>query len=84
MVGYRWPDADALNDGLRTLILQAERERPGMAERSNVGGWHSGLDFLDWPQEPVRALRRRIERMAQALLEGSAPDPAARAFRLDG
>jgi len=84
VVGYRWPDAEALNAELRALILQAEREGPGMGERSNVGGWHSGLDFLNWPQAPVRALRRRVERMAQALLDGSAADPAARAFRLDG
>lgn len=84
VVGYRWPDVEALNAGLRALILLTERDRPGLGQRSNVGGWHSGLDFLDWPQEPVRALRGRVERMARALLEGSASDPAARAFRLDG
>ena len=83
VIGYRWPDADRLNAALREAILRAERERPGMAQRSNMGGWHSGLDFLDWPDPPVRELRRRVERMAQALLQGSAPDPAARIFRLD-
>jgi uncharacterized protein (TIGR02466 family) len=83
VVGYRWPEAEATNVGLRAVILRAERERPGMGQRSNVGGWHSGLDFIDWPDPPVVELRRRIERMARALLDGSAPEPAARTFRLD-
>jgi uncharacterized protein (TIGR02466 family) len=83
VVAYRWPAAEALNGALREAILRAERERPGMGQRSNVGGWHSGLDFADWPAPPVRELRRRIERMARALLDGSAPEPAARIFRLD-
>lgn len=84
VVGYRWPDAEALNGALRALILQAERERAGLGQRSNVGGWHSSLDFLDWPQEPARELQRRLTRLGQALLDGSAPDPAARAIRLEG
>jgi uncharacterized protein (TIGR02466 family) len=83
LIGYRWPDAEALNAALRGLILETERRRPGMPQRSNVGGWHSTPDFLDRPEEPVRELRRRVERMAQALLDGSAPEPAARTFRLE-
>lgn len=83
VVGYRWPEAEALNAALREAILRTERERPGMDRRSNVGGWHSGLDFLDWPEAPVQELKRRIAQMARALLDGSAPEPAARAFRLD-
>ena len=83
VVGYRWPAAEALNAGLRETILRAERERPALGQRSNVGGWHSALDLLDWPEPPVQELRRRIERMARALIDGSAPEPDSRIFRLD-
>jgi uncharacterized protein (TIGR02466 family) len=84
LVGYRWPETEALNAALRALILDAERRQPGMPQRSNVGGWHSTPDFLDWPEAPARELRRRVERMAQALLDGSSPEAASRAFRLEG
>lgn len=83
VVGYRWPDVEALNAALRARILGWAAAEPGLARRSNVGGWHSGLDFLDRPDPAVLALRRMVSRMAQALLAGSAPEPAARSFRFD-
>jgi uncharacterized protein (TIGR02466 family) len=83
VVGHLWPASDALNAALRQTILQAERERPGMGQRSNIGGWHSGLDFADWPEPAAREIKRRIDRMARALLDGSAPDPAQRNIRID-
>lgn len=61
---HHWSDSQALNAELRELCLRAER-RTGQAAsglaRSNVGGWHSTLDFFTWPAEPVRMLRRRLE-----------------------
>jgi uncharacterized protein (TIGR02466 family) len=39
------PDSEAMNQGLRSLILAEESEYPSVG-RSNIGGWHSRGDFL--------------------------------------
>ena len=51
----RVPDADALNYGLRTLILTQEAEYASLG-RSNIGGWHSRPDFLRRSDPNVDAL----------------------------
>lgn len=51
----RVPDADALNHGLRTLILAQEAEYASLG-RSNIGGWHSRPDFLHRSDPNVAAL----------------------------
>lgn len=51
----RLPDAEAMNQGLRGLILAAESEYPSLG-RSNIGGWHSRPDFLHRPDDNVAAL----------------------------
>ena len=60
IVNYRWRDTDELNAALRKLVLELEQSEPGVA-RSNVGGWHSGLDFLDRRDHCVTSLRRRLD-----------------------
>lgn len=57
---YPWPDSDGLNADLRDLIVAAEQAGAGIT-RSNVGGWHSALDFFGWDAACVRALLARIE-----------------------
>jgi hypothetical protein len=55
-----WPDdASDLNAALAIIILTREASSPGLTV-SNVGGWHSTADFLDWDGSPVRDLRERI------------------------
>jgi uncharacterized protein (TIGR02466 family) len=49
------PDCDAMNEGLRALILAEEVEHPSVG-RSNIGGWHSRTDFLNRPVAAVEAL----------------------------
>jgi len=51
----RVPDADALNRGLRVLILAEEAEYASLG-RSNIGGWHSRPDFLHRSDPNVAAL----------------------------
>jgi len=51
----RLPDAEAMNQGLRALILAEESEYPSLG-RSNIGGWHSRTDFLHRPDANVTAL----------------------------
>lgn len=54
-----WPDLADEAQALREVVLrQASCER-GLS-RSNVGGWHSKLDFLARDEPCVRLLRQRI------------------------
>jgi uncharacterized protein (TIGR02466 family) len=57
--------AEALNAELETLILARRAADPGVV-RSNVGGWHSGLDLLEWGGEPVRRVAARTIELADA------------------
>ncbi len=40
-------EAAAINPVLKRLILDREAGQSGL-DHSNVGGWHSGLDFIHW------------------------------------
>ena len=51
----RLPDSEAMNQGLRSLILVEESEYPSLG-RSNIGGWHSRPDFLHRADANVEAL----------------------------
>lgn len=53
-----WENADQLNDELRQIILNKERQSP--ENRSNIGGWHSVGDLDQWAGTPGRELIRRI------------------------
>lgn len=78
------PDAAAVNPGLRRLILEREAGQRGVAV-SNVGGWQSPTDLLDWPAPEIGALRgwivaalKRMTALAPALR--NAP-PGSRTFQ---
>lgn len=55
----RLPDAEAVNHGLKQLIL-ARRDADTGVEVSNVGGWHSGRDMTEWGGEAAGLLLKRI------------------------
>lgn len=59
------PDSGALNDALRTVILDRQRKSEGVSI-SNVGGWHSDTGMVDWGGEQARALCQRIVELADA------------------
>ena len=52
---FRVPDAEAMNQEVRALIL-AEEARYASLGRSNIGGWHSRADFFNRPEPAVTAL----------------------------
>lgn len=86
VVNYLWADAGDLNAELQARILQLEKQQPGVV-KSNVGGWHSGLDFLDAEAGCVRRLRQRLVQAVTALgRQTLRPEAAASAtqFRLEG
>ena len=50
-----------LNSGLERAIL--ERRRLDTGNRySNVGGWQSSADFLEWPEDEAKALKHEVIR----------------------
>ncbi|HBS33427.1 MAG TPA: hypothetical protein DEA40_17130 [Parvularcula sp.] len=51
----RIKDFAALNDGLRKAIAAHMGADPGIA-RSNIGGWHSDTEMLQWAGAPARRL----------------------------
>lgn len=62
VVAYQWPESDALNAELRTVILEAEHKSRGL-QRSNIGGWHSTNDFFTFNIPCVRTLRDRAQQL---------------------
>lgn len=73
----RVPDADAMNQDLRDIVL-AEEVKYGSLGRSNVGGWHSRPDFLVRPEPAVAGLTTWITWAVGKMIEASA---GPRAFR---
>lgn len=63
---YQWPDADTLNAGLPEKILAVEANDPGV-NRSNVGGWYSQPDLLQWDIPEVATLHDRLRQYASDL-----------------
>ena len=64
------PDADAMNQELRAIIL-AEEVSYGTLGRSNVGGWHSRPDFLLRPEPAVGGLTTWITWAVRKMIEAS-------------
>ena len=60
----RLADAAALTPALRTAILDRYAASPSLA-RSNVGGWHSATDMLDWGGPAAVALADTAVKMAK-------------------
>jgi uncharacterized protein (TIGR02466 family) len=71
-----WPESDALNGALTDIVLAAEKKSSGIT-RSNVGGWHSSNDLLEWDAAPIRILRERIVRMTTTITKSVAVASAA-------
>lgn len=86
VVGYQWPDSEALNTGLSALILQREQSQAGATSRSSVGGWQSGLDLFAWGDEAIGGLKQRLESLLGPLLRSTMVDrPKSRIdYRVDG
>ena len=69
----RWlvPDAEMMNQQLQALVL-AEEARYGSVGRSNIGGWHSRTDFLDYPDPAVAALTTWITWAVTQMIDATA------------
>jgi uncharacterized protein (TIGR02466 family) len=61
----RFGNADEVNPALEAAILKRRQEGPGIA-RSNLGGWHSAPDLLQWGGDPLREVVAQIVELADA------------------
>ena len=83
LFSYLFKNVDSLNAELRDLILERERTTPS-AVKSNMGGWQSQIDFLNWDASAVQTLRLylgtavEIERKKAAHPCGSQPQDPVR------
>ncbi|KKL74124.1 hypothetical protein LCGC14_2068030 [marine sediment metagenome] len=63
ILSYAWEDSEKLNKELREVILEKEKEGPGL-QQSNVGGWHSEWDVLTWDYPCIKEFVQRIQQMS--------------------
>src|SRR5689334_5486741 len=67
----RIPDAEAMNQDLRAIILAGEAKYSSLG-RSNIGGWHSRPDFLNRPEPAVAALTTWITWAVKRMIDAAA------------
>jgi hypothetical protein len=67
----RVPDAEAMNQDLRALILGEEAEYLSLG-RSNIGGWHSRPDLLSRSELSVGALTAWISWAVSRMVDATA------------
>ncbi|KQN32160.1 hypothetical protein ASF00_05370 [Sphingomonas sp. Leaf34] len=72
----RLADAAALTAALRSAICDRHAAMPSLA-RSNVGGWHSATDMLDWGGPAAVALADTAVKMAKRASHFDGRDPAS-------
>jgi uncharacterized protein (TIGR02466 family) len=65
------PDADAINQDLQALIIAEEAEYSSLG-RSNIGGWHSRLDFLGRRDPAVSALTAWLTWALRRMIDATA------------
>ncbi len=70
-----WPDSEAVNKALLRTVLAREKKEPSTA-RSNVGGWQSGHDLLNWPGPEIAQLKEWInEAFGEIMKVEAGPQP---------
>lgn len=62
----RVQEASDINPSIRQAILEKE-ESCQSTVRSNVGGWHSAEDLLDWPGPDIQTLKAAMRDAAIAM-----------------
>ncbi len=70
IIRYKWPQSEALNARLRDIILEVEKNDPGV-RKSNVGGWHSGPELFFWPQPEIKTLVGRVRTLVAETMKAS-------------
>ena len=71
----RIAEAGDINPGIRQAILEREASSESVT-RSNVGGWHSASDLLDWPGADIETLEASMRDAAVAMTKVTLGKPA--------
>jgi uncharacterized protein (TIGR02466 family) len=76
LIGRMWvPDAEAMNQDLRALIIAEEAQYASLG-RSNIGGWHSRPDFLKRSDPAVSALTQWLKWGLRRMIDATASQDA--------
>ncbi|MEL6367465.1 MAG: TIGR02466 family protein [Pseudomonadota bacterium] len=84
IANVHWKAADSLNDALRSSILDRMEAQP--VQRSNVGGWHSDQDLLEWPDSSVATFSDRLWAVIHSINQSTFEDgkaPLEEQMRID-
>lgn len=84
LVIHDWPDSDAFNTELKSLVMQkkASLDRKKVV-RSNAGGWQSPGNLMTWPEPCIGIFKKRIEKLVGNLLQELVRDDGRnRSFKL--
>lgn len=60
LITFQMPDHDQLNAAFRSRILERQAQDPAGVQHSNVNGWHSDADMLDWGGAPAQRLGQTL------------------------
>lgn len=83
VVNFLWSDSESLNADLREYVLEIEKSEESL-KKSNVGGWHSSLDFLARDAPAIQQLRERLWTFTQDLIQQFSQVEKKPNFRIDG
>lgn len=61
-----------MNERLHQIVLERERVDPGIGV-SNVGGWHSQSDLMNWDYPEIRALMRECIEAGRDMTQATLP-----------
>jgi len=64
------PDSAAMNEGLKAMILERADPEPN-DDRSNMGGWHSKIDLLQWGGPHIDQLIKTIQGGLKSLTQAT-------------
>lgn len=59
-----YPDSGAFNQSLAEMLLKKEQKHPEYQKglrASNISGWRSDEDILDWPEPEIAGLKKRLD-----------------------
>jgi uncharacterized protein (TIGR02466 family) len=68
IVAFDLPEHESVAPALCALILERRSGQPGLS-RSNVGGWHSGEDLIQWGGRGARYIAQTFGEICSGLTE---------------
>jgi len=74
LVNYLWTDSEALHQQLIQHIQALEKKTRGVV-KSNVGGWHSDLAFMQNSSACIQTLRKRLLQFVKAYTKQICGEP---------